>query len=72
MIRSVAGFAGFAVVALIGLKLIMGLIGGILSLVVTVLWFAFWGWIFYMILKVISPDTASRLREMITGKPAAA
>ncbi len=72
MIRSVAGFAGFAVVALIGLKLIMGLIGGILSLVVTVLWFAFWGWIFYMILKVISPDTANRLREMITGKPASA
>ncbi|MFN2317836.1 MAG: hypothetical protein ABR551_09810 [Gemmatimonadales bacterium] len=72
MIRSVAGFAGFAIVALIGLKLIMGLIGGILSLVVTVLWFAFWGWIFYMILKMISPDTARSLREMITGKPASA
>lgn len=71
MIRSVAGFAGFAIVALIGLKLIMGLIGGILSLVVTVLWFAFWGWIFYMILKVLSPDSARRLREMITGKPSA-
>lgn len=71
MIRSVAGFAGFAVVALIGLKLIMGLIGGIMSLVVTVLWFAFWGWIFYMILKVISPGTAGRIREVITGKPAA-
>lgn len=72
MIRSVAGFAGFAIVALIGLKLIMGLIGGILSLVVTVLWFAFWGWVFYMILKVISPDTASRLREVISGKSASA
>lgn len=68
MIRSVAGFAGFAVVALIGLKLIMGLIGGIMSLVVTVLWFAFWGWIFYLILKVLSPSTASRLREVVTGK----
>lgn len=68
MIRSVAGFAGFAIVALIGLKLIMGLIGGIMSLVVTVLWFAFWGWIFYLILKVLSPSTASRLREVITGK----
>jgi len=71
MIRSVAGFAGFAVVALIGLKLIMGLLGGLLSIVMTVLWFAFWGWVFYMILKVVSPDTATRLREMITGKPAA-
>lgn len=70
MIRSVAGFAGFAIVALIGLKLIMGLISGLLSLVVTVLWFAFWGWIFYLILKVISPDTAGRIREVITGKPA--
>lgn len=70
MIRSVAGFAGFAIVALIGLKLIMGLISGLLSLVVTVLWFAFWGWIFYLILKVVSPATAGRLREVITGKPA--
>lgn len=71
MIRSVAGFAGFAVVALIGLKLIMGLLGGLLSIVMTVLWFAFWGWVFYMILKVVSPDSAARLREVITGKPAA-
>lgn len=70
MIRSVAGFAGFAVVALLGLKLIMGLIGGILSLVVTVLWFAFWGWVCYLILKVLSPGTAAKLREVITGKPA--
>lgn len=69
MIRSIAGFAGFAIVALIGLKLIMGLLGGLLSIVMTVLWFAFWGWVFYMILKVLAPGAAARIREVITGKP---
>ena len=70
MFRSIAGFAGFAIVALIGLKLIMGLLGGLLSIVMTVLWFAFWGWVFYMILKVLAPGAAARIREVITGKPA--
>ncbi len=70
MIRSVAGFAGFAIVALIGLKLIMGILGGILGIVVTVLWWAFLGWVFYTVLKIVAPGAASRLREVITGKPA--
>lgn len=70
MLRSLFGFATLAVVALVGLKLIFALLGGILGLLGTVLWFAFLGWIFYVLLRIIAPDTAARLREMISGKPA--
>lgn len=72
MVRNVVGFAGFAVVALIALKLLGGLFGIVLGLLGTVLWFAFWGFIFYLILRVIWPSAADRVRETVRGeKPVA-
>lgn len=71
MIRNVVGFAGLAVVALLGLKLLTSLFGLLLGIFFTLLWLAFWGWVVYMIIKVISPSTAERVRETIRGKPAA-
>lgn len=70
MIRTIAGFSIFAVVGLIAMKLVFGLLGGLLSLVGTVLVWAFLGWIFYLVLKVIAPDAATRVREIISGRPA--
>ena len=68
MLRSILGFAILAVLAWLGLKLILGLLGGLMSILMTVLWFAAIGFIFYLILRVISPGTADRVREAIRGK----
>ncbi len=68
MVRSILGFSIFAFVGVLAMKLVLGLLGGILSLIVTILIWAFWGWVFYLILKAVAPDTAARLRGVISGK----
>ena len=71
MIRSVVGFAGVAIVAMIALKLLGGLFGFAISIFMMLLWLAFWGFIIYLVLRVISPRTADRVRDTIKGnKPA--
>lgn len=67
MIRNLLGFALVAVVTLVLLKVVFSLFGLVLGLLGTVLWFAFVGFIIYMILKVFAPETAARVREMIAG-----
>jgi hypothetical protein len=67
MIRNVVGFAVFAVITIFLLKLVFGLFGLMLGLVATVLWLAFLGFVIYMVLKLIAPETAARVREMIAG-----
>ena len=72
MIRNVVGFAGVALVAMIALKLLGGLFGFAISIFMMLLWLAFWGFIIYLVLRVISPSTADRVRDTIRGnKPAA-
>lgn len=68
MFRSVLGFAIFAVLVWIGLKLIFGLFGVVMSFLMTVLWLAAIGFIIYVVLRVISPSTADRVRDTIRGK----
>lgn len=68
MFRSVLGFAIFAVLVWIGLKIIFGLMGTVMSILMTVLWLAAIGFIFYVVLRVISPATADRVRDTIRGK----
>ena len=68
MFRSVLGFAIFAVLVWLGLKIIFGLLGGLMSILMTVLWLAAIGFIFYVVLRVISPATADRVRDTIRGK----
>ncbi|HEX2449530.1 MAG TPA: hypothetical protein VHJ69_00230 [Gemmatimonadales bacterium] len=72
MLRTLAGFALFALVALIAFKLLVGLFGAFFGLLMSLLWFAFLGWLFYLALKILAPGTAARIREVITGKPAGA
>jgi uncharacterized membrane protein len=71
MFRKLFGFAIFAVVAILALKVVFGLLGMAIGLLMTVLWFAAIGFFIYMILKLIAPGTADRIKEMITGKPLA-
>ncbi|HYL56944.1 MAG TPA: hypothetical protein VEU73_15340 [Gemmatimonadales bacterium] len=70
MLRSILGFALFAVLAWLGLKIVFSVLGGLIALAMTLLWLAALGFIFYLVLRVISPSTADKIREMIKGRPA--
>ena len=70
MIRTIVGCSVFAFVGVLAMKFILSLLGGIFSFIMTVLVWAFWGWVFYVILKLFFPDAARRLKETITGRPA--
>ncbi|PYP12915.1 MAG: hypothetical protein DMD56_02360 [Gemmatimonadetes bacterium] len=70
MFRSVLGFAVVAVLAWLGLKLVFSVLGGLIGLAMTVLWLAAIGFIIYLVLRVVSPTTAEKIRDMIKGRPA--
>ncbi len=70
MFRSVLGFAVFAVLAWLGLKLVFSVLGGLIGLAMTVLWLAAIGFIIYLVLRVVSPSSAEKIRDMIRGRPA--
>ncbi|MGH7509097.1 MAG: hypothetical protein ACREMZ_06475 [Gemmatimonadales bacterium] len=67
MLRNLLGFAVLALVTIILLKFVFGLFGLIVGLLGAVLWFAFVGFMIYLVLKVFAPETAARVREMIAG-----
>jgi hypothetical protein len=69
MFRNLLGFAIFAVIAIFLLKVFFGLFGLLIGLLVTVAWFALVGFLIYLVLKVVAPDAAARVREMIAGRP---
>ena len=69
MIRNMLGFAALGVVAMIAIKFIFSIFGIIVSLFMALVWFAFVGFLIYMVLRVLSPSTADRVKEMISGKP---
>jgi hypothetical protein len=71
MVRNVVGFAVFAGLSVLALKFIFKLLGFAFGLAMTLLWWALLGWIIYMIIKLVSPDTARRIREMFTGESTA-
>ena len=68
MLRNLFGFAVFAVVTIFLLKVVFGLFGLVLGLLGAVLWFAFVGFMIYLVLKIFAPETAARVREMIAGE----
>ena len=68
MLRKLLGYAILAIAGFFALKLLFGLLGFAFSLLMTLLWLAAIGFAFYLALKLISPDTARRVREMIRGK----
>jgi hypothetical protein len=37
----------------------------------SLLWLAFVGFVFYVLIRIVSPSTADRIKEVIQGKPAA-
>jgi len=69
MLRTILGYAVLAVVGILALKLIFGLLSIAFSLFWVVLWLALLGFVFYLILKVVSPSTAQRVKDSIKGTP---
>ena len=66
--RTILGYAVVAVVGFVALKLVFGLLGFAIGLAFSLLWLAAIGFIFYLLLKLVSPDSARRVREMVTGR----
>jgi hypothetical protein len=71
MFRSIIGFALFAVVVWLGLKLLFGMLGWVFGMAMWVLWIAAIGFFLYLALRVISPRTADRVRDAIKGRNSA-
>jgi len=67
MLRKVLGFAVLAVVAFLVLRLGLWIIRVTLGLAWTVLMLALVGLVIYWVIKLISPSTARRVKDMISG-----
>lgn len=65
MIRTLTGYAVIAVIGIVAIKLVLAVIGLAFSLLSTVLAFAAIGFVFYLILRIVNPEAAGRLREKI-------
>ncbi|HYT98852.1 MAG TPA: hypothetical protein VEK85_00650 [Gemmatimonadales bacterium] len=70
MMRRILGFALFAVAVWLVLKLALGILGTLIGLAITVLVLAGLGYACYLVLRVISPSTAAKVRDAIRGRPA--
>jgi hypothetical protein len=67
MLRKILGFALLAVVVWLGLKIVFGILGTLIGLAVTLLVLAAMGYVMYLVLRVVNPRTAERVRELIRG-----
>ena len=70
MIRSILGFALFALAVWVAVQVTFGILGTLVGLAITALWLAAFGYVFYLVVRVISPSTAAKMREAIRGRPA--
>ncbi len=68
MVRTLVGYSVLAVIGILALKLVLWLLGAAFSLVMSLLWLAAIGLLIYYALRILSPDTADRLKEAIRGK----
>ena len=64
--KRIAGFAVVAVAGVIFARLVMGLFGLIFSLLSSVFWIGLILVVIYLVVKVVSPETADRIRSVIS------
>jgi thiol:disulfide interchange protein len=69
MFRSILGFAVFAVAVWLVLKIVFGLLGTVVGLALTILWLAAIGYVLYLVVRLFSPATAAKVRDLIKGWP---
>ncbi len=68
MIRTLVGYAAVGVIGFVVVKLLFSIVGLAFSLLWTLLWLAAIGFLFYLVLKLINPDAARRVREKVAGR----
>ena len=68
MVRALVGYSVLAIVGIFALKLVFGVLSIAFSLLWGLLWLAALGFVFYLVLRVVSPRTADRVKETIRGK----
>jgi FtsH-binding integral membrane protein len=68
MLRKILGYAVLAVVAFFVLRLALWVIRVTLGLAWTVLMLALVGLVVYWVIKLISPSTARRVKDVISGE----
>lgn len=69
MFRSLFGFAVLAVLGIFLLRVVFGLFGFVVGLFIQLLIWAAIGFGIYLVIKVLSPSTAGKIREVVTGRP---
>ena len=71
MLRTVFTIGLFAVLGLLALKLVFGIFGPILALffalLILALKIAFFGFLVFLVIRLVSPDTARKIRERWSG-----
>ena len=74
MLRTIFSIGLFAVLGLFALKFIFGILPVVLGLFLNLLFlalkFAFIGLVIYLIIRIVSPDTARRIKDRWSGRPA--
>ena len=68
MVRALVGYAVLAIVGIIAIKFLFAAVGIVWQLAWAVIWLALLGFIFYLILKVISPKTARKVKDAVRGE----
>ena len=66
--RVLIGYAALAVIGILALKVLFGLLSIAFSLFWALLWLAALGFIFCLVLRIISPRTADKVKETIKGQ----
>ena len=73
MLRTVFTIGLFAVLGLIALKLVFGVlpvvVGLFIGLAILALKIAFVGFLIYLVIRIVSPDTARKLRGVVSSPP---
>ena len=67
MVRAVVGYAVLAIVGIIAIKFLFAAVGIAWQLAWGIIWLAVLGFIFYLILKVVSPKTARKVKDAVSG-----
>jgi len=72
MLRTIFGYAVLAIIGFFALKLLLGLLGFAVGLLINLLWLAAVGFVIYLVVKVVSPGPAQKFHDTIKGRKHAA
>ena len=66
--QKLLGYSVLAIVGLLAWRVLTGILGFAIGIVMWFLWAAFVGFIIYLVIRLFSPSTADKIQEMVSGK----